>query len=204
MKKILKKIKEIITIFLHRKNINIANDSKFLLDGKSHFSFEDNSKLNIQGMLICGVHCKNNNRCTFIDMGKNSVFNVNGKVSIFYGTEILISENAKLSIGDNTFINSNSSIRCKKNIVIGNDCAISFGVTIMDSNFHNINGDLKEKKVIISDNVWIGAGATVLCGVTIGKGAVVAAGSVVTKDVPEGSLVAGVPAKVIKEKINWN
>ena len=52
--------------------------------------------------------------------------------------------------------------------------------------------------VVIGDNVWIGAHSTILAGVTVGKNAVIAAGSVVTKNVPENAVVAGVPAKVIK------
>ena len=54
--------------------------------------------------------------------------------------------------------------------------------------------------VTIKDNVWIGAKATILSGVTIGTGAIVGAGAVVTKDVPENSIVAGVPARIIKNR----
>ena len=72
----------------------------------------------------------------------------------------------------------------------------------MDSNAHYLNDDKNEKPVFIKDNVWIGTRVTVLSGVTIGEGAVVGANSLVTKDVPPYSLVAGVPARVIKEKVN--
>lgn len=62
---------------------------------------------------------------------------------------------------------------------------------------------MKSAPVTIEDNVWIGANVTILPGVVVGRGSVIAAGSVVTKSVPPNSLVAGVPAKVIKEQINW-
>ncbi|EFI14399.1 MULTISPECIES: DapH/DapD/GlmU-related protein [Bacteroides] len=57
---------------------------------------------------------------------------------------------------------------------------------------------------MIHDNVWIGTRATILKGVTIGEGAIVAAGAVVTKNVPPHTLVGGVPAKIIKEKISYH
>lgn len=68
----------------------------------------------------------------------------------------------------------------------------------MDAERHN-KGLEYAKPITIRDNVWFGAGVQVLPGVTIGEGAVIAAGAVVTKDVPPRTLVAGVPAKVIKE-----
>ncbi|MBT3207376.1 MAG: transferase [Bacteroidetes bacterium] len=72
---------------------------------------------------------------------------------------------------------------------------------IMDSDFHDIKDHTKggaKSGIIIEDDVWIGARVTILKGVKVGKGSVVAVGSVVTKDVPENSIVGGVPAKVVK------
>ena len=101
------------------------------------------------------------------------------------------------------FINSNCKIRCFERISIGNGCAISHDVTIMDSDAHEINGSRNTAPICIRDHVWIGTRATVLSGVTIGEGAVVAAGAVVTHDVPKATLVAGIPARVIKENVEW-
>jgi len=95
-------------------------------------------------------------------------------------------------------------IRVNKEIIIGDDCAISDNFTAYDSDFHQINGSMNTKAIIIEDHVWIGTRVTVLPGVVIGYGSVIAAGSVVTKNVPPESLVAGVPAKVIKEHIEWS
>jgi acetyltransferase-like isoleucine patch superfamily enzyme len=63
--------------------------------------------------------------------------------------------------------------------------------------------DNKANQVILEDHVWLGAGATILKGVTIGHDSVVAAGAVVTKDVPPNTLVAGVPAKVVRHVDGW-
>ena len=71
----------------------------------------------------------------------------------------------------------------------------------MDSSWHAV--DEANKEVIIGNKVWLATGAMIMSGVTIGDGAIVAAGAVVTKDVPERSMVAGVPAKVVKENVDW-
>ena len=74
----------------------------------------------------------------------------------------------------------------------------------MDSDAHTIDGRKNTKPVKIGDKVWIGTGAIILAGVTIGDGAVIAAGSLVNKDVPEKALVGGVPAKIIREEVEWD
>ena len=84
-------------------------------------------------------------------------------------------------------------------------CAISWGVQIQDTNFHRLRGTIETTRPVrIEDGVWIAANATVLKGVTIGQGAVVAAGAVVTKDVPPRTMVAGVPARVIRTDVEWS
>ncbi|AJY77773.1 acetyltransferase [Paenibacillus beijingensis] len=118
---------------------------------------------------------------------------------------------AEIVIGDRTYINRRTEIMCKQSVVIGSDCAISWDVVITDTDYHQItgldaNGSVMNddaKPVRIGNHVWIGCRAIILKGVTIGSGAIVAAGSVVTKDVPAGTLVAGVPAKVVKHDVHW-
>ncbi|MNW06569.1 putative acetyltransferase [compost metagenome] len=75
---------------------------------------------------------------------------------------------------------------------------------ISDTDYHQIEGTVSTKPIVIGDEVWIGCKSIILKGVTIGNGAVVAAGSVVTKDVEPYTLVAGIPAKVIKRDVRWN
>ena len=137
-------------------------------------------------------------------MGKDSTLKINGNFSIYSGSRIYINDNAELILGSG-YINNNLNLSCFKRIEIGDGVVISEGVTIRDSDDHDILGSEMEitQPIRIGNHVWIGINVTVLKGVTIGDGAVVAAGSVVTKDVPDKCLVGGVPAKVIKEDIHW-
>ncbi|WP_017729961.1 acyltransferase [Nafulsella turpanensis] len=105
-----------------------------------------------------------------------------------------------LEIGCNSRING-CHISASEKVIIGKNVRISQYVLIMDNDFHQLNDHFAEGKkqaIIIEDDVWIAAKATILKGVKIGKGAVVAAGAVVTRDVPPYTVVAGVPAKHIK------
>ena len=108
----------------------------------------------------------------------------------------------ELVIGNNNFING-AIISATTKVTIGDNCKFGPFSMIIDSDFHNVkdhNKDGESGEIIIEDGVWIGAKATILKGVTIGKGAVIAVGSVVTKSVPANAIAAGVPAKVIKEE----
>lgn len=92
-------------------------------------------------------------------------------------------------------------------IRIGQYSGLGPGTVVFSSNHQYVPGvpfyrqPWTEKDVTIGTDVWVGAGCVILPGVTIGDGAIVAAGSVVTKDVPPGSVVAGVPARAIKERV---
>lgn len=110
----------------------------------------------------------------------------------------------KIRIGAGTYINRNTFIDASQSIAIGKECAIGPGCYITDHD-HGIEDNLPplaqpliSQPTKIGDRVWIGANVTILKGVTIGQDAVIGAGSVVTKDVPAGAIVVGVPAKVIR------
>jgi tetrahydrodipicolinate N-succinyltransferase len=113
------------------------------------------------------------------------------------------SDDAVIEIGENTRING-ASIHATRRISIGRNCLIAANVTILDSDGHGVSVADRDvhnpvsRPVRVDDDVWIGANAIVLKGVTIGRGAIVAAGSVVTRDVPAMTLVGGNPAQVIK------
>jgi acetyltransferase-like isoleucine patch superfamily enzyme len=119
------------------------------------------------------------------------------------GVKLSVGPAAKLEIGDKSYITDGSQILAQNSIIIGKNCAISFGVTIMDDDGHGIGLPPYSAPITIEDEVWIGCNVTILKGVTIGKGSVVAAGAVVTKSCPPHSLLAGVPAKIIKQEIAW-
>lgn len=125
-------------------------------------------------------------------------------------------DKSAICIGKNTFIGA-SHLVCSKEINIGNDVLIAWGCTIVDHNSHAIEFTRRQKDVVdwfqgkkdwssvvrqeinIMDKAWIGFNSIILKGVTVGEGAIVGAGSVVTKDVPPWTIVAGNPAKIIRE-----
>ena len=115
-------------------------------------------------------------------------------------------KSAKIYIGQNTTVGYYTFIYSSEKIEIGKDCMIAPFVYIVDSSHGTkLNSTMnsqpnKTSPIIIEDDVWIGANSTILPGVKIGKGSIVAAGSVVTTDVPENNLYGGVPAKFLKHR----
>lgn len=130
---------------------------------------------------------------------------VNGIFSFHTGCEINIADGARLEVGSGYAAND-VDISCFNHIRIGQYVAISKGVAISDSNDHTIKGmeDSSSKPVIIGEHVGIGMRAMILTGVNIGDGAIIAAGALVIKDVPAKCFVGGVPAKIIKEDVEWS
>lgn len=112
--------------------------------------------------------------------------------------------NATIEIGKNTTIGFYTFIYSSLNIQIGANCLIAPFVYIVDSNHQTNKGSLinqqenLSKKIVIGDDVWIATNSVILSGVEIGEGAIIAANSVVTKDVAPYSIVAGNPAKFLK------
>ncbi|MFQ5456769.1 MAG: acyltransferase [Nitrospirota bacterium] len=107
---------------------------------------------------------------------------------------------AILEIGNLSTIGDRTEIHVAEKVSIGREVLIGWDCVIMDRNYHGIE-DQEEKvsPVIIEDNVWIGCRSIILPGVKIGKGAVIGAGSVVTRDVHPKTIAAGNPAKNIRE-----
>jgi acetyltransferase-like isoleucine patch superfamily enzyme len=110
-----------------------------------------------------------------------------------------VGSGAKLSIGDGTFLNRNVEIIAWKDVSIGRFCQVGWDVLILDTDQHPVPGRGREDRAVrIGDNVWIGARAVILKGVSIGDQAVVGAGAIVTHDVPPGATVVGPSARVIR------
>ena len=169
-------------------------------------------------MAGCSVDIRSGDTVGRVTFGKNSVLSCRIVLERNVGT---------VSIGHDSYIGG-SQIICAHQIEIGNNVLVSWGCTIVDHDSHSLDwrdraedvrkwregllsgglekaSELKNWDVVemapirIGDKVWLGMNVTVLKGITIGEGAVVAAGSMVTKDVPPWTLVAGNPARIIKE-----
>ena len=107
-----------------------------------------------------------------------------------------------IEIGKNVFINSNCHFQDQGGIVIGDGTLIGHNVTLATLNHGKLpedRGSLYPKSIVIGKNVWIGANVTIVAGVTIGDNVIIGAGSIVTKDIEKNIIVAGVPAKKIKD-----
>jgi acetyltransferase-like isoleucine patch superfamily enzyme len=115
--------------------------------------------------------------------------------------DLFVGHSGTLEVGSDTFINQGVRISCSHRISIGRDCLLGDESVILDNDFHALPGEDAPgcAPVVIGDHVWIATRVIVLRGVTIGESSVVAAGSVVTKDIPPFSLAAGVPARVVRE-----
>ena len=155
-------------------------------------------------VLLNASWSKKNPFNTLFSMRERSSFIVHGSLSIYSNADISVNEDATLEIGSG-FINHGARIHCFDRITVGNGVYLGDDVAIRDSDGHEIVGAKKPMTlpIVIEDHVWIGARVTIVKGVIIGEGSVVAAGAVVTKNVPPHTMVAGVPAKVVKENVTW-
>lgn len=151
---------------------------------------------------------KHRTKISEITLADNTQLILHGDVILYEGVGVRITKGAKLSIGNHTYINRSASIDCTHEITIGDYCAISDNVQILDSDFHTIKHDsitsIGSKPIHIGNHVWIGRSAIILKGVTIGDGAIIGAGSICTRDIPPRCLAVGNPARVIKENVEWD
>jgi acetyltransferase-like isoleucine patch superfamily enzyme len=178
-----------------------------------------------KGLLFIGFKVSINHK-NMIQFGQNVIIgdyvNINALSlnGIVFGDNVTISRNSiivcsgvirnkgvGIVIGNNTGINVRAYLGGQGGITIGNDVIIGPDVKIFSENhiFANTDVIIKDqgetrKGVIIGNNCWLGAGSVVLDGVNLGDGCVVAAGSIVTKSFPENSILAGIPAKIIKTR----
>ena len=114
--------------------------------------------------------------------------------------EVGASSKGSLVLGERVFINTGATVFANHSITLGDDCRLGDLVAIFDSDHHPLEPSRPTRvaPVRLGTNVWVGRSATILPGVTIGDHSVVAAGSIVTDDVPARTLVAGVPARPVR------
>ena len=146
------------------------------------------------------------NQPEFIKIGKNTKF---GDYVYLTAWNLIQTKEPKLIIGENCNFGVMNHITCANKITIGNNVLTGKWVTISDNNHGDTNIKslqtpplsreiVSNGEIVIEDNVWVGDKVTILGNVRIGIGAVIAANSVVTKNVPAYSVVAGIPASIIK------
>lgn len=182
----------------HRHLLNIESRIKIQIDNSSII------KLNAR-LVLGKQQMKGALQETRINVDHNSCITINGDTEIYAGTYIRLFPNSELVLNGG-FINENVQISCGNKIIIDEGATIARDVIIRSYDAHYLEDDNYKvsSPIHIGKHVWIGQGATILKGVNIGEGAIVAACAVVTSDVPEFSIVAGNPAKVIKTNIIWH
>lgn len=182
-----------------------------------------NNNLNCLGIMTgCTVEIKGDSN--LIDIKEGVILN-NLKITIRGNhTKLIINENVQVKAGEFWLEDNFSELIIHKNvtieeahiavtedyskITIEDDCMLAKGIEIRCGDSHSILDDNgirinPAKSILIGRHVWIGSKAMILKGVNIGQGSIVAAGSIVTKEIPDNTLVSGIPAKIMKQKINW-
>ncbi len=184
--------------------LHICNKSLLFISSTAHIEMKQDSILEFNMMEDPLSYV----RPSKLILHENSKLICRGHIQMFEAVRIECLANAILEIGHKSYINHDSEVRCREHIIIGDNCSIAYGVLIQDSDYHTMYDKEGTPKphtlpIIIGNNVWIGANATILKGVHIGDGCVIAAQSVVTKSFPPCSLIAGNPAKIIRMNIKY-
>lgn len=156
------------------------------------------------GKYLRGFRCDIINK-GHIKIGKNVLLDYRVEGHTYKTGLFAYYKHSSIILGDRCRL-SGAVIFCRRKVVLGNDCRLAPGVILMDNNSHAVSfnssdrqsGNVDEAPVILGNNVWIGLRSIVLKGVTIGDNSIIAAGSVVTKDVPSNCIVGGNPAKFLK------
>lgn len=200
----------IINRFLNRFGLQMSRSPRRISDLKQYIQVGD--RVLLQNFNL-EVRNKNPER-TLVSIGSDSLVS---------GNYIFETQSGRITIGDRSFIGGGTFI-CINEINIGDDVMFSWGCTVMDNNAHSlvsferINDVLDWKRgieenaigkyknwecvksapITIKDKAWVGFNSIILKGVTIGKGAIIGAGSVVSKNVPDFAVVAGNPASIIR------
>lgn len=150
--------------------------------------------------------------CKISITGNNNTIHIGNKVYLEYGEICIEDDNNEILIGGNSIISNNCHMAAIEGtkIKIGENCLFSAHVTVRTGDSHTIFELENEKRinyskdVIIENHVWVGNNATILKGVHICDNCVIGTNSVVTKSINFGSVVAGNPARVVKQNINWS
>ena len=187
------------------KKIKRYNGAYFAARKGTDLYCADGAEIELKGSLCTGTrqHPRSYSPTRLL-LEKDSCLQVNSPSDISSGSFVRLVTGGKLIL-NGCFINENVQITAAEEITIGRGTAVGRDVIIRDYDGHYLlmPGFKIKKRISIGNDVWIGNRAMILKGVTVGNGAVIAANSVVTHDVPAYCVVAGNPAKVIKENVIW-
>jgi len=187
------------------KNVIHKGNGKIIPFTGAHVDLGEGSRLILHdGNIEIGVNkIKGSKAETLIRLRRNAEWNVKSYCSMSYGTTIEINENAILESGSFTS-NSNTVLVINKNVSIGNDVMLGRNVVIYDSDFHSLKNKEISEPLYIGDHVWVATNSTILKGVRIEKGSVIAAGTIISKDVSEYVLVGNDAKQIIlSENTEW-
>lgn len=185
------------------RNIKTSSRLPLMMNKHTIFDLANRAEIHIGETIQVGVQSvKGSHKETCIKLQENAKIIVPTHYIIYAGCFINVYSNSRLILHAG-FINENVQIICGDKIEIGEGTSIGRDVVIRSFDGHQIESKSSNLSapITIGKHVWIGQRAIILKGVVIGDGAVVAAGTIVTKNVPAYSLVAGVPAKVIKTSV---
>lgn len=186
---------------LRRRSIWVG--SRTIIEGAERITVSDGGALRI-GVFPLAISSRHDT--TVVRVGPTGSIRCDGIVSVQRGARIAVG--GRLGVGHGTNLNGvGVRVVCSEAITIGEHCTVAWDSQLLDTDLHELTVGGRKRPVTapihIGDHVWIGTRALVLKGVRIGDGAVVAAGSVVSRDVPAHALVAGAPACVVGEVDAW-
>lgn len=210
----LNRLKDIIVRFFYtrpftKKGLKVFNPSMYYVNRQARVSVGDyfnfNKSWDDERMV-------RNRQAGSLYIAKDASLIVNS-FDAYTGCRISVNAGATLTLGSG-YINHDCVIDCFDSISVGHHVVISERVVLRDSDNHQVChlpkiGEVSDfpsltAPIVIEDYVWIGMNVIILKGVTIGEGSIIAAGSVVTRDIPPHCLAAGVPARVIKTNVTWS
>jgi len=193
------RLKNKISWFSKIKNVKFLSCTKLKIRAGARIISDKTSQIILDSNL-------NIDKEVSIYASKNSVIKIGKNFKIGKGAQLYSKDNSKIIIGDNVLIGLNCDIGGSGEIEIQDNVIMASGINIVSSNhaYTDPNLPIREQggtwaKVTIQKDSWIGRNAIILSGVNIGKHCVVGAGSVVTKSIPDYSVVGGNPAKIIKK-----
>lgn len=194
-----------LRINLFSKQVSRAEKGMLIDKGRTIVQMDKNAHLTITAPVRTGVRQVRKSKMeTRILLQEDSELVVDGDFLVYTGSYIRIVPKGKLILHGG-FINENVQITVGDTVEIGSGFTCGRDVVIRSYDGHKIirEGYQISAPIKIGNHVWVGQGATILKGVSVGDGAIIAAGALVTKDVPAFSVVGGVPARVIEQNVKW-